>query len=115
MPRRHRQSDRQRAPPGPRSRASSTTRGSPARGIWNLTGPNPEGNQIGVLAGVCGVDPFMLRDHFLRELIALGFAGIQNFPTVGLSTACFARTWRRPAWVTASRSSASLRPTASGC
>jgi predicted TIM-barrel enzyme len=37
-----------------------------------------------VLAGVCGTDPFMLRDHFLRELKDLGFAGIQNFPTVGL-------------------------------
>lgn len=37
-----------------------------------------------VVAGVCGVDPFMLREHFLRELIDLGFAGIQNFPTVGL-------------------------------
>ena len=37
-----------------------------------------------VLAGVCGTDPFMLRDPFLRELKAIGFAGIQNFPTVGL-------------------------------
>ena len=37
-----------------------------------------------VIAGVCGTDPFMLRDYFLKELIALGFAGIQNFPTVGL-------------------------------
>lgn len=37
-----------------------------------------------VLAGVNGTDPFMLRDHFLRELKSLGFAGIQNFPTVGL-------------------------------
>ena len=37
-----------------------------------------------ILAGVCGTDPFMLRQHFLRELRDLGFAGIQNFPTVGL-------------------------------
>jgi predicted TIM-barrel enzyme len=37
-----------------------------------------------VIAGVCGTDPFLLRDHFLQELIDLGFAGIQNFPTVGL-------------------------------
>src|SRR5207302_1307475 len=37
-----------------------------------------------ILAGVCGTDPFMLRDHFLTELQQLGFAGIQNFPTVGL-------------------------------
>ena len=37
-----------------------------------------------VLAGVCGTDPFLLRGPFLRELRELGFAGIQNFPTVGL-------------------------------
>ncbi|HEY3392446.1 MAG TPA: phosphoenolpyruvate hydrolase family protein [Lacipirellulaceae bacterium] len=37
-----------------------------------------------VLAGVCGTDPFVIRDKFLRELTELGFAGIQNFPTVGL-------------------------------
>jgi predicted TIM-barrel enzyme len=40
--------------------------------------------QTPVLAGVCGTDPLLLRDHFLRELKNLGFAGIQNFPTVGL-------------------------------
>src|SRR5438477_3576293 len=37
-----------------------------------------------VLAGVCATDPFLLRDLFLRELRDMGFAGIQNFPTVGL-------------------------------
>lgn len=37
-----------------------------------------------VLAGVCGTDPFLLRDRFLRELRDLGFTGVQNFPTVGL-------------------------------
>lgn len=37
-----------------------------------------------VLAGVNGTDPFLLREPFLRELKNLGFAGIQNFPTVGL-------------------------------
>lgn len=37
-----------------------------------------------VLAGVCATDPFMIRDLFLRELQQMGFAGIQNFPTVGL-------------------------------
>lgn len=42
-----------------------------------------------VLAGVCATDPFMLRDHFLRELRDLGFAGIQNFPTVGLIDGVF--------------------------
>jgi predicted TIM-barrel enzyme len=37
-----------------------------------------------VLAGVNGTDPFLLTDHFLDELKAMGFSGIQNFPTVGL-------------------------------
>jgi predicted TIM-barrel enzyme len=37
-----------------------------------------------VLAGVCGTDPFMMPRLFLRELKELGYAGIQNFPTVGL-------------------------------
>ena len=42
-----------------------------------------------VLAGVCATDPFMIRDQFLRELKDLGFAGIQNFPTVGLIDGVF--------------------------
>jgi predicted TIM-barrel enzyme len=42
-----------------------------------------------VLAGVCASDPFMLRDQFLRELKDMGFAGIQNFPTVGLIDGMF--------------------------
>ncbi|MEN3538060.1 phosphoenolpyruvate hydrolase family protein [Microbispora sp. ZYX-F-249] len=37
-----------------------------------------------VLAGVCGTDPFRLMGPFLDELKAMGFAGVQNFPTVGL-------------------------------
>ena len=40
--------------------------------------------QTPVLAGVNGTDPFMLRRHLLQELKELGFAGVQNFPTVGL-------------------------------
>jgi predicted TIM-barrel enzyme len=39
-----------------------------------------------VLAGVNGTDPFMIPRLFLKELRELGFAGIQNFPTVGLFT-----------------------------
>jgi predicted TIM-barrel enzyme len=42
-----------------------------------------------VLAGVCATDPFLLRDQFLRELKSMGFAGIQNFPTVGLIDGVF--------------------------
>jgi predicted TIM-barrel enzyme len=42
-----------------------------------------------VLAGVNGTDPFIIPDKFLDELKALGFAGIQNFPTVGLIDGTF--------------------------
>lgn len=45
--------------------------------------------QTPVLAGVCATDPFMMRDRFLRELMDMGFAGIQNFPTVGLIDGTF--------------------------
>src|SRR6187402_1584911 len=37
-----------------------------------------------VLAGVCGTDPFRIMKLFLRDVQAAGFAGVQNFPTVGL-------------------------------
>ena len=37
-----------------------------------------------VLAGVCGTDPFRDIPRFLRELRDMGFAGVQNFPTVAL-------------------------------
>ncbi len=40
--------------------------------------------QTPVLAGVCGTDPFRVMPHFLRQLKEMGFAGVQNFPTVGL-------------------------------
>jgi predicted TIM-barrel enzyme len=42
-----------------------------------------------VLAGVCGTDPFLLRDAFLKQIKELGFAGVQNFPTVGLIDGLF--------------------------
>src|SRR3954466_15970330 len=42
-----------------------------------------------VLAGVCGTDPFRLMPVFLRQLKELGFAGVQNFPTVGLIDGVF--------------------------
>jgi predicted TIM-barrel enzyme len=42
-----------------------------------------------VLAGVNGTDPFMIPDQFLRQLIDLGFSGVQNFPTVGLIDGTF--------------------------
>src|SRR5436309_1157656 len=42
-----------------------------------------------VLAGVCGTDPFRIMKLFLREIQALGFSGVQNFPTVGLIDGSF--------------------------
>jgi predicted TIM-barrel enzyme len=42
-----------------------------------------------VLAGVNGTDPFRNMDIFLDQLKALGFAGVQNFPTVGLIDGIF--------------------------
>jgi predicted TIM-barrel enzyme len=42
-----------------------------------------------VLAGVCGTDPFLMREPFLKQIISLGFAGVQNFPTVGLTDGLF--------------------------
>ena len=49
----------------------------------------PVARQTPVLAGVCGTDPFRLMDVFLRELKAIGFGGVQNFPTVGLIDGTF--------------------------
>ena len=42
-----------------------------------------------VLAGVNGTDPFRLMDVFLDQLKAMGFAGVQNFPTVGIIDGTF--------------------------
>jgi predicted TIM-barrel enzyme len=37
-----------------------------------------------VIAGVCGTDPMRVMRRFLEQVKAVGFAGVQNFPTVGL-------------------------------
>ena len=42
-----------------------------------------------VLAGVNGTDPFCVFDLFLDQIAALGFSGVQNFPTVGLIDGTF--------------------------
>jgi predicted TIM-barrel enzyme len=42
-----------------------------------------------VLAGVNGTDPFRLMGVFLDQLKAMGFAGVQNFPTVGIIDGTF--------------------------
>jgi predicted TIM-barrel enzyme len=42
-----------------------------------------------VLAGVNGTDPFIIMPVFLKKLKDLGFAGVQNFPTVGIIDGTF--------------------------
>jgi predicted TIM-barrel enzyme len=49
----------------------------------------PVVRHVPVLAGVCGTDPFRLMPRFLDELAMIGFAGVQNFPTVGLIDGVF--------------------------
>ena len=44
-----------------------------------------------VLAGINGTDPFCMFDDFLNDVAALGFSGVQNFPTVGLIDGTFRR------------------------
>ncbi|KAK4548664.1 ToMV susceptible protein tm-1(GCR26) [Oleoguttula mirabilis] len=42
-----------------------------------------------VIAGVCASDPFRDMARFLKQLKEIGFAGVQNFPTVGLIDGTF--------------------------
>ena len=42
-----------------------------------------------VLAGVNGTDPFCVFEKFLDDVAAVGFSGVQNFPTVGLIDGVF--------------------------
>ena len=49
----------------------------------------PVARKTPVLAGVCGTDPMRMMDRFLAEVKAIGFAGVQNFPTVGLIDGIF--------------------------
>jgi predicted TIM-barrel enzyme len=49
----------------------------------------PVVRDVPVLAGVCGTDPFRLMDRFLGQVEDAGFAGVQNFPTVGLIDGVF--------------------------
>jgi predicted TIM-barrel enzyme len=42
-----------------------------------------------VLAGVNATDPFRVMDIFLDQIAAMGFSGVQNFPTVGLIDGMF--------------------------
>src|SRR5207244_764297 len=49
----------------------------------------PVVKQTPVLAGVNGTDPFCPFDIFLNSVAAIGFSGVQNFPTVGLIDGVF--------------------------
>ncbi len=49
----------------------------------------PVVRQTPVLAGVCGTDPMRRMDRFLAQIQQIGFAGVQNFPTVGLIDGMF--------------------------
>jgi predicted TIM-barrel enzyme len=49
----------------------------------------PVVKKVPILAGINGTDPFVNWDSFLRRLIEEGFAGVQNFPTVGLIDGVF--------------------------
>src|SRR6476661_10294958 len=44
----------------------------------------PVVKDVPVIAGVMGTDPLRQMSYLLRELDALAFSGVNNFPTVGL-------------------------------
>jgi len=49
----------------------------------------PVATNTPILAGVNGTDPFCLFDSYLDQVKAVGFSGVQNFPTVGLIDGTF--------------------------
>src|SRR5580704_17890042 len=49
----------------------------------------PVVRDVPVVAGVMGTDPLRSMDYLLGELDALGFSGVNNFPTVGLTDGRF--------------------------
>jgi predicted TIM-barrel enzyme len=55
----------------------------------------PVVREVPVIAGVMGTDPMRRMDHLLCELDAMGFSGINNFPTVGLADGRFRRELER--------------------
>ena len=55
----------------------------------------PVVRQTPVIAGVMGTDPLRQMDYLLREIDALGFSGVNNFPTVGLIDGRFRRELER--------------------
>ena len=51
----------------------------------------PVVRNVPVIAGVNGTDPFCNMEWYLEHLKALGFSGVQNFPSVGLIDGLFRR------------------------
>lgn len=49
----------------------------------------PVVNNTPVIAGVNGTDPFRVMEYYLKQVKDIGFAGVQNFPTVGLIDGVF--------------------------
>ena len=48
-----------------------------------------------ILAGINATDPFIVLKPFLQKIKGLGFAGVQNFPTVGLIDGVFRENLER--------------------
>ena len=40
--------------------------------------------EAAVIAGVCGIDPTRRMSHYLPKIVAAGFAGVINYPTVAV-------------------------------
>ena len=57
-----------------------------------------------VIAGVCATDPFRVMERFLKDVVEIGFSGVQNFPTVGLYDGLFRKNLKRPDWASPTRS-----------
>jgi predicted TIM-barrel enzyme len=55
----------------------------------------PVVKEVPVIAGVNGTDPLRRMEYLLHELDALGFSGINNFPTVGLIDGNFRKELER--------------------
>lgn len=70
--------------------SSSTSNTSDSTNGNDGTGKGGNAGTVPVLAGVCATDPFRDMARFLRHLRDdVGFAGVQNFPTVGLIDGTF--------------------------
>jgi predicted TIM-barrel enzyme len=75
----------------------------------------PVVSRMAVLAGINGTDPFRIMRVFLGQLRALGFDGVQNFPTVGLIDGEFRRNLEATGMGTTRRSRPSPRRTRRTC